>query len=378
MLKKLLKIIYLCSVLSACSKAPEPVPPPQPRTEGESIVFPADAPQISSIKSLVINMQPVPPTNLNGRVTWNEDKTVRIYTPFAGRVERILVQPGQSVSKGQALAVIASPDFGQAQTDARRAESDYALSEKNLARLRELEQNGVAPRKDVHVAEADQARATAELARTRRRLELYGGAGRGVDQSYTLTSPIEGVVVEKNINPGQELRPDQAISNAPPIYTITDPTTLWVQIDAAERDLPLLTRGKAITIRTPSYAEESFPAQIASVADFLDPTTRTIKARATLTNKSRQLKGEMYVTAEIDTSGAKELLVPSKAMYFQTEKNYVFIDEGKGKFTRRAVKAGDIRDSRTEILSGLKEGEKVVVDGALMLQQMLQPRRVQK
>ena len=151
-----------------------------------------------------------------------------------------------------------------------------------------------------------------------------------------------------------------------------------MQIDAAERDLPLLTRGKAITIRTPSYAEESFPAQIASVADFLDPTTRTIKARATLTNKSRQLKGEMYVTAEIDTSGAKELLVPSKAMYFQTEKNYVFIDEGKGKFTRRAVKAGDIRDSRTEILSGLKEGEKVVVDGALMLQQMLQPRRVQK
>ena len=142
--------------------------------------------------------------------------------------------------------------------------------------------------------------------------------------------------------------------------------------------MPLLTRGKAITIRTPSYAEESFPAQIASVADFLDPTTRTIKARATLTNKSRQLKGEMYVTAEVDTGGATELLVPSKAMYFQSEKNYVFIDEGKGKFTRRSVKAGDIRGSRTEILNGLKEGEKVVVDGALMLQQMLQPRRVQK
>ena len=86
----------------------------------------------------------------------------------------------------------------------------------------------------------------------------------------------------------------------------------------------------------------------------------------------------MFVTAEIDTSGATELLVPSKALYFQSEKNYVFIDEGGGKYTRRAVKAGDIRDTRTEILSGLKEGEKVVVDGALMLQQMLQPRRVQK
>ena len=141
-------------------------------------------------------MVPVPATNLNGRVTWNEDKTVRMYTPFAGRVERILVQPGQAVAKGQALAVIASPDFGQAQSDARRAESDYALAEKNIARLRELEQNGVAARKDVHVAEADQARAAAELARSRRRLDLYGGAGKGVDQTYTLTSPIAGVVLE--------------------------------------------------------------------------------------------------------------------------------------------------------------------------------------
>lgn len=376
--KLLIGVLCAALFLSACSKAPEPAPPTEARTEGESIIFPAGAPQITSINSLVINMQPVPSTHLNGRVTWNEDKTVRMYTPFAGRVERILVQVGQAVAKGQALAVIASPDFGQAQSDARRAESDYALAEKNIARLRELEQNGVAARKDVHVAESDQARAEAELTRTRRRLELYGGTGRGVDQTYTLTSPIAGVVVEKNINPGQELRPDQAISNAPPLYTVTDPTTLWVQIDAAERDLPLLTRGKMITIRTPSYAEESFPAQVTSVADFLDPATRTIKARATLSNAARKLKAEMYVKAEIDTNGATELLVPSKAMYFQSAKNYVFIDEGKGKFTRRAVKAGDIRDSRTEILDGLREGEKVVIDGALMLQQVLQPRRVQK
>lgn len=364
--------------LGGCTKAPEPTPPPQPRTEGERIIFPEGAAQIASIRSQVINMQPVPSAHLNGRVTWNEDRTVRVYTPFAGRVERLLVQAGERVAKGQALAVIASPDFGQAQSDARRAESDFALAEKNIARLRELEQNGVAARKDVQAAEADHARAAAELARSRRRLELYGGAGKGVDQSYTLTSPIAGVVVEKNINPGQELRPDQAISNAPPLYTVTDPAALWVMIDASERELPLLKVGKAITIRTPSYADEKFPAQIASVADFLDPTTRTIKVRAALSNPARKLKGEMFVTADIDTDGAMELLVPSRAMYFQTDKHYLFIDEGGGKFARRIVKAGDVRDSRTEILDGLREGEKVVIDGALMLQQMLQPRRVQK
>ena len=376
-MKKSLIIIYLLSFLAACSKPPEAPPAPDASTEGESVIFPKDAPQIKAIGVQIINMQPVPPTHLNGRATWNEDKTVRIYTPFAGRVERILVQSGDTVRKGQALAVISSPDFGQAQSDARRAESDFALAGKSLARLRELEHNGVAAGKDVQSAEADHGRAAAELERTRRRLALYGG-GPGVDQTYTLTSPIAGVVVEKNINPGQELRPDQMIANAPPLYVITDPAALWIQLDAAERDLALLKRGKIIQVRTPTYADESFAAEISAVADFLDPATRTIKVRASLNNKDRKLKGEMYVTAEIDTGGETELLVPSKAMYFQSNKNFVFIDEGNGKFTRRAVKAGDIRDSRTEILGGIKAGEKVVVDGALMLQQMLQPRRVQK
>ena len=126
----LISLAMLTLMLGGCDKPVETAPQPQARTEGESVIIPSGAQQTTSLKSLVINMQPVPPTHLNGRVVWDEDKTVRIYTPFAGRVERILVQAGQSVARGQALAVIASPDFGQAQTDARRAESDFALTEK--------------------------------------------------------------------------------------------------------------------------------------------------------------------------------------------------------------------------------------------------------
>ncbi len=363
--------------LSGCSKPPEPEAAPEPKIEGESITFPANSEGLKTLQSQLVKMEPTPATQLNGRVTWNEDRTVRVFTPFAGRVERILAQPGQSVAKGQALAVIASPDFGQAQADSRRAEGEYALSEKNLARVRELEQNGVAPRKDLQSAEADQARTATELERARRRVALYGSTG-GIDQTYTLTSPIAGVIVEKNINPGQELRPDQATSNAPPLFVVTDPTALWVQLDAAEKNLPQLALGKIVTIRTPAYAEETFSAKVDAVADFLDPVTRTIKVRAALTNANRKLKSEMFITAVVDFDGATELLVPSRSMYFQSEKNYLFIDDGKGKFTRRAVKAGDVRDNRTEILEGLREGEKVVTEGTLMLQQVLRPRRVQK
>ncbi len=375
---KYLTIIASLMLFSACSRHAEDAPVPEPRVEGDSITFPAGSGQLDGIQSEVLAMQSVPATHLNGRLVWNEDRTVRIYTPFAGRVERILVQPGEKVSKGQPLAVIASPDFGQAQAETRRAESDYALAGKNRARLRELEQHGVAARKELQAAEADYERARAEFERTRKKLALYGTVRDSIDQTYTLSSPISGVVVEKNINPGQELRPDQMTASAPPLFVITDPATLWALLDAAEKDLPLLKPGKTIAIRTPAYRDDNFPARITAVADFLDPATRTIKVRALLDNAHRKLKGEMYVTADIDANGDKELLVPAKAVFFLGEKHYVFIDEGNGRYMRRQVHTGDVRRNLVEILDGLREGEKVVTEGSLMLQQTLQPRRVQK
>lgn len=374
-MKTLFVVALATTLLAGCGKTAVESPVTDPTVSDNRISFPENGSKLTGIRSTPVEMQPVPLNRLNGRLTWNEDRTVRIYTPFTGRVERILVQAGQTVTRGQALAVIASPDFGQAQADARRAESDHALAEKNLQRMRELEQNGVAPRKDLQTAEADATRTRAEFERARKRLAMYGSTSAGVDQTYTLTSPIAGTVVERNINPGQELRPDQT---NPPLFVVTDPTTLWAQFDASERDLALLRPGKTIAVRSPAWRDEEFSARIEAMSDFLDPVTRAIKIRARLDNTARKLKGEMFVTADIDADGAKELLVPAKAVYFQNEKNYLFIDEGKGSYLRREVQTGDVRRNLVEILAGLNEGEKVVTEGSLMLQQVMQPRRVQK
>lgn len=378
-MKNTLAIALTTMLLTACTPpAQEPAPEADPKVENSRITFPANSNQLSSISSIAVEMEPIPLALLNGRLTWNEERTVRIYTPFAGRVEKILVQPGQKVSSGQALAVIASPEFGQAQSDARRAESDFMLAEKNLQRVRELEQHGVAPRKDLQAAEADASRTRAELERTRNRLKLYGAAREGVDQVYTLTSPIAGTVVERNINPGQELRPDQMVANSPPLFVVTDPTTLWAQFDASERNLAHLHAGKNITVRTPTYRDQTFTARIETISDFLDPGTRALKVRARIENKSSQLKAEMFVTADVDADGERELLVPTKSVFFQNEKYFLFLDEGNGSYQRREVKTGDVRNNFVEILSGLHAGEKVVTEGTLMLQQVMQPRRVQK
>jgi cobalt-zinc-cadmium efflux system membrane fusion protein len=374
-----MRLVHLAGLLAltaaaGCDNAPKTQGPPQPKVDAESIVFLPDSPQLSSLASEAATERVAAAATLNGRLSWNEDRTVRIYTPFAGRVTRILAQPGDKVQAGQTLAVIASPDFGQAQADARRAQGDYALAQQNMARVKDLFAHGVAPGKDVNVAEAEFARAESELQRTQARLLLYGGGGQ-VDQTYALKSPLAGVVVEKTINPGQELRPDQ-MGATPALFVITNPAYLWVWLEAAEKDLPGLKVGRTIRIRVPAYPDAAFEARVTAVADFLDPATRTIKVRAALDNPKGQLKAEMFVTAALNDDTIRVLQVPSRAVFFQGGKRYVFSDDGKGGYTRQVVEAGDAYEGNITITSGLKPGQKVVTEGALLLQQMLQPRRV--
>jgi cobalt-zinc-cadmium efflux system membrane fusion protein len=207
---------------------------------------------------------------------------------------------------------------------------------------------------------------------------MYGSSAKSVDHSFAIASPVSGVVVERNINPGQEVRPDQMTSNAPPLFVVTDPTRLWALLDATEKDLGAVSVGKTVTVRSPVYGEVGFKATLANVSDFLDPATRTIKVRATLPNPERKLKAEMFITGEFDAQQPVRMLVPAKAAYFQGGEHYVFTEEGPGKYTRRVVRIGDNHDGKVEIASGLQNGQKVVIDDVLMLQQMLQPRRVQK
>jgi cobalt-zinc-cadmium efflux system membrane fusion protein len=197
---------------------------------------------------------------------------------------------------------------------------------------------------------------------------MYGG-GSGVDQTLTIKSPIAGTVVERNINPGQELRPDQG--GAPALFVVTDPTRLWVQIDAHETDLSVLSRGGKFKLRVPTYPEETFIGRLESVADFIDPQTRVIKARGSVDNAERRLKGEMLVTAVFDARGPRGVEVPARAVVFSEGSYYAFVERGKGSFERVPVVTGTERGGSLVIASGLVVGQVVVSEGTLLLQQVL-------
>ena len=362
-------MLAAASLFVGCKSEQKKAELPKPALESDRIVFPKDSPQLVSITT-----EPVRPSGpnivrLNGRLVWNEERTARLFPAFAGRVTQILAKPGDTVRAGQSLALLASPDFGLAQSEARKSASDFALAEKNLSRARDLVAAGVAPRKDLNAAEADYARGEAELARTRARLKLYGGADV-IDQNFALRSPIAGVIVERNVNPGQELRPDLATTNAPAMFVITDPARLWVQIDATERELAYLKAGRSIKCQVGAYPDERFDARIDVVSDFIDPVTRTIKARGSIDNPSRRLKGEMFVNAVIEGESRASMDVPARAVFLDGDEQYVFVEEATGRFARVPVKTEGEPNGHIGIVSGVSIGQKVVVDGSLLLQRL--------
>jgi cobalt-zinc-cadmium efflux system membrane fusion protein len=356
------------SVAAGCNAPTESRVTIQPPVmDGESVRFRTDSPQLKVLRSEVVTEQSRESIRLPARVIWDETRTVRIYAPLSGRIMRLLAQPGDAVKAGAPLAMLASPDLGQAQADARRATVDLGLAEKNLARAAELHEHGVIALKDLHLAQADQGRAEAERMRASARLKLYTGS-ESVDQEFAIRAPIGGVVVERNANPGQEVRSDQSGNAA--LFVLSDPAHLWVQIDAGETALKALRVGEPVLLSSPALGERTFKARIEQIADFFDPQTRTVRVRASVDNSARQLKADMFVSAEIEVDRGKFIQVPETTVMLRGETQYVFVDEGEGRFRRQVVTAEEAGFGLMRVRTGLKSGDRVVMDGGLLLMQL--------
>jgi cobalt-zinc-cadmium efflux system membrane fusion protein len=294
----LIAATMLAASLGACGKAGDqaPAPAPPPRVEKDAVVFDASSPQIASIQTASVESQHDARLRLNGRLVWNEDRTVRVFSPLAGRVVAISARVGDRVGASQTLAVLEAPELGLAQSEASKAEQDFALAQKSLARVEELQAVGAVPLKDFHAAQADLARASVERTRTRERLKLYG-TDSVVDQRLALRSAISGVVVERNLNPGQEARPDASPDK--PYFVVSDPGQLWFLLDVAEADIAAVKPGAEVSIAATALGDERVMGRVAHVADFVDPQTRTVKVRGTVENTDQRLKAEMFITADL-------------------------------------------------------------------------------
>ena len=353
--------------------------PPVKVSGGDSVEFPTENPQIQSIRVAPVEGVSEAGEQFTGHLIWDANRTTPIYSPVAGRVEKIVAEIGQSVKRGDDLALMHSPDYAQAQADYYKAVSALSAAQKTFSRLQRLIQYGAAAVKDVEGAQGDLDRATAEKQRAETTLQKLGDAfGTDLNNLFHLRSPLDGIVVDKKINLGQEVRSDIVLSGitdvaTTPLFRISDPTHLWVEFDVPEGAIGRLHPGMAIRVRTPAYPGRPFPGQIEVVGAALDANTRVAYARGEVPNPEGLLKEEMYVTIhlELATAQSHSVAVPSTAVMYLAGKYYVFVQSGPRKFTRQEVSVEHESDVGKTVVHGLSPGQSVVSQGAVLINAML-------
>jgi membrane fusion protein, heavy metal efflux system len=365
----LLVLVVGLALGSACRRAPVAGgPAPAARVEGDTIQFDLNSSQLRLVRVERASEESSAPVALTGRLGWNEDRTARLAPPVAGRIVTLAASVGTRVRRGALLAEVSSPDFGQAQSEAAKAAADASASVRNRDRIAALYERGAAPRKDLEAAESDVVRARAEAARTAARLTKWGGTlSSAPDQLYRMRAPLDGVVVERNANPGLEVRPD----SPNPVFLLSDVTSLWVLLDLAERDLSGVAEGNGLKVRTGAYPGRLFQGRLDVVGEALDPATRMVKARGTVENPGGLLKAEMYVMVEVEGQKAsRSTVIPARSILTEGGKRFCFVEVGPARFRRVPVAVGVEHDGKVPV-SGLSRDSRVVTEGGLLLSMLL-------
>lgn len=347
-----------------------PVQAPAAKASADRIRLDEGAPQLAYLQVSAAATQPLPVTDrLNARIAFDEAVTARVFPAVAGRVLALHAELGDPVRRGAPLATLDSPDFGTARSDLAKAEADAALKEKALARAKTLFDGEVLARRDYESAEADARASRAEADRARLRLANLAPTGSPADgERLTLRAPVDGVVADRQANPGTEVRPD-----APnPLFVVSDLSRLWLLIDLPEKDLGKLRVGESVTVAVDAYPEQRFSALVDRVSPLLDPATRRVQVRCKLPNPDGRLRPEMFARVALASAdGAEVVRIPVSALVSEGLYSTVFVEVEPRTFVKRRI-AIVRQDSEFAYLKpgkegGLAAGDRVVVRGALLL-----------
>jgi len=359
--------ILAIAVLAFVQNRPAaPAQAAQPQRDTSILKLPADAPQRAYLQISAVGEDIIPALEpLHGRVAYDDDRTARISAPIAGRVVGIRVQLGDSVQAGQTLAVLDSPEFAQARADRRKALADLQLKSKAFARAKLLYAGGVIAAKDYEAAEDDLTQTRAEAERSAARFKNLGG-DRARD--FELHSPIAGIVTERHINTGSEI----AVDNTAPLFVVTDPKHLWIDLDIAEQDFEKINLGQNFRVQSDAYPNVTFEASAVFIGKVMDTQTRRATVHCVLHDDSERLKPEMFVRATPLGGNILRPRVPNTALIGEGLKTFLFVERNSGEIQKREVALAYRGHDDSYIESGLRTGERVVTSGALLLNAEMQ------
>src|SRR5712664_1443527 len=322
-----------------------------------------------------------------GKIAVDEDRSTPVFSPYAGRVTKLLARPGDSVTQGQPLFVIEAADTVQAQNDLiatmtglNKARSALDLAQLQHKRAKDLFEGKAVPLKDYQQAEANLTQALNDLRSTqtaleaaRNKLRILGFTDEAIstfqdkgsiNREITIYSPITGTVVQRKIGPGQYVNSGAS----DPVFVIGDLSTVWLTAFVRETEASAVSVGQELTFNLLALPGRTLTGRINYVAAAIDPATRRLTVRTTVDNASRQLKPEMFATVTIYAPGDQPSVgVPKQALIYEGDQVRVWVAHEDKSIELRQIKTGLTNGDLVEVHGNLRPGEQIVTKGSLFI-----------
>jgi cobalt-zinc-cadmium efflux system membrane fusion protein len=315
----------------------------------------------------------------DGQIAVNADTTTQVFSAYSGRVLRVLAGIGDRVRSGAPLVSLDASENLDAQSALITA-----LSQARLARLNETRRHAAydshgGSLQDWQQAQADLTAAEAALSAARGRLRVLGSsdvqiqaleAAGAVSATATISSPITGLVTDRQIGPGQVVQ----AGDSTPIFTVADLSTVWLLCAVRDMDAGAIAPGQVIHIHVQSLPDQDYRATVQSVGAEVDAVTHRVVIRATVPNADGRLKPAMFTTSEIVTSADSQApAIPAAAIVREGDQAHVWVVRPDGVLQERAIRTGRSNGAATEVRQGLAAGERIVISGSLFIDTAAQP-----
>ena len=301
--------------------------------------------------------------NLYGKISYDQEKVIKIYPLAGGYIQNIKVELGDSIKKGEVLATMMSSDVVNLRKDLITSESNLIITQKNMDAAKDMYASGIISEKDYITTSKEYQVALSDLKRNQELMNLYSGGG--AKQEYIIKSPINGFLVEKNVNSNMQVRAD----NGQNLFTISDLKDVWVIANVYETDIDKVKIGYPAIVTTLTYPDKKFIGEVDKIYNTLDPSTRSMKIRVKLHNPDYLLKPEMFANVElIYKENHKMITVPSKGLIFDNSRNYVMIYKSKCNILTKEIKVVNNVAGKAYIDGHtLEPGEVVITDYNLLV-----------
>ncbi|MFC3650137.1 efflux RND transporter periplasmic adaptor subunit [Dyella humi] len=313
-----------------------------------------------------------------GYIDYDQGRIAQISSPYTGRVASIAAEEGDTVRKGQVLFTIASSDLLQAESTLLAADGVLTLNRKTLVRAQKMLPIQASAQKDVEQALSDEQTAEANYLAARKTVLLFGKseadidrllATRKVDDELHILSPFDGLVANRSLAVGDLVQP----GNSPVPFTVADLSSVWMVANMPEDDAAALKLHQPLSISLPALPGRTLHGEVSYIASSVDPNTHTVMVRADIPNPDRVLRPQMLVNAAVQTAIPEQSpAVPEDGVVREGDGTMmVYVTQDGRRFEQRIVKIGKRQQGVTQILDGLKAGERVAGEGALFLDNML-------